>query len=61
MHQEFVVLVSTVLPAKYRFVLIVNQTAGMLNTRISLFGYSALGMTRAITHANQEKGGLWGR
>ena len=33
MHQEFVVLVSNVSPARYCFVLIVNQTAGRLGTR----------------------------
>ena len=32
MHQEFVVLISTVPPLKYCFVLIVNQTAGTLGT-----------------------------
>ena len=47
MHQELVVLVSTVPPVKYRFVLTINQTAGTLGTQktelvyasISLFGY----------------------
>ena len=33
MHQEFVVLVSTVPPVKYRFVLTVNQTSGTLGTQ----------------------------
>ena len=33
MHQEFVVLVSTVPLVKHRFVLTVNQTAGMLGTQ----------------------------
>ena len=33
MHQEFVVLISTVPPVKYRFVLTVNQSAGTLGTR----------------------------
>ena len=44
MHQEFVVLVSTVLPGKYRFVLTVNQTTGTLGTRKTELVYASISL-----------------
>ena len=44
MHQEFVVLVSTVPPVKYRFVLTVNQTAGMLGTQKTELVYASISL-----------------
>ena len=44
MHQEFVVLVSTVPPAKYRFVLTVNQTARTLGTRKTELVYASISL-----------------
>ena len=42
MHQEFVVLVSTVPPVKYGFVLTVNKTAGTLGTQKSELVYASI-------------------
>ena len=50
MHQEFVVLVSTVPPEKYRFVLTVNQTAGTLNTRKTQIVYASISLCLDIIH-----------
>ena len=44
MHQEFVVLVSTVPPVKYRFVLTVNQTAGTLGTQKTELVYASISL-----------------
>ena len=44
MHQEFVVLISTVLPVKYCFVLTVNQTAGTLGTRKTELVYASISL-----------------
>ena len=44
MHQEFVVLVSTVPSVKYRFVLTVNQTAGTLGTRKTELVYASISL-----------------
>ena len=44
MHQEFVVLVSTVSPVKYRFVLTVNQTAGTLGTQKTELVYASISL-----------------
>ena len=42
MHQEFVALVSTVPPVMYRFVLTVNQAAGMLGTQKTELVYASI-------------------
>ena len=44
MHQEFVVLVSTVPPVKYCFVLTVNQTAGTLGTQKTELVYASISL-----------------
>ena len=44
MHQEFVVLVYTVPPVKYRFVLTVNRAAGMLGTQKTELVYASIGL-----------------
>ena len=44
MHQDFVVLISTVLPVKYCFVLTVNQTAGMLDTQKTELVYASISL-----------------
>ena len=44
MHQEFIVLVSIVLPVKYHFVLTVNQTAGMLGTQKTELVYPSISL-----------------
>ena len=44
MHQEFVVLVSTVPPVKYHFVLTVHQTAGMLGTQETELVYAGISL-----------------
>ena len=44
MHQEFIVLVSTVPPVKYRFVLTINQTAGMLGTQKTQLVYANISL-----------------
>ena len=44
MHQEFVVLASTVLPVKYCFVLRVNQTAGTLGTQKTELVYASINL-----------------
>ena len=44
MHQDFVVLISTVLPVKYCFVLTVNQTAGMLGTQKTVLVYASISL-----------------
>ena len=44
MHQEFVVLVSTVPPVKYHLVLTVHQTAGMLGTQKTELVYAGISL-----------------
>ena len=44
MHQKFVVLVSTVLPVKYLFVLTVNQIARTLGTRKIELVYASISL-----------------
>ena len=44
MHQEFVVLVSTLPLVKYRFVLTVNQTAGTLGTQKTELVYASISL-----------------
>ena len=44
MHQEFFVLVSTVQPIKYYFVLTVNETAGTLGTGKTEFAYASISL-----------------
>ena len=44
MHQEFVILISTVLPVKYCFVLTVNQTAGTLGTQKTELVYASISL-----------------
>ena len=43
-HQEFVILISTVPPVKYRIVLTVNQTAGMLGTQKTELVYASISL-----------------
>ena len=44
MHQEFLVLVSTVPPVKYCFVLTVNQTAEMIGTQKTELVYASINL-----------------
>ena len=44
MRQEFVVLVATVPPVKYHFVLTVNQTAEMLGTQKTELVYTSISL-----------------
>ena len=44
MHQEFLVLVSTVPPVKYCFVLTVNQTSEMLGTQKTELVYASISL-----------------
>ena len=44
MHQEFVVLISTVPPVKYRFVLKVNQTVGTFGTQKIELVYASISL-----------------
>ena len=44
MHQEFVVLVSTVPSVKYFFAVTVNQTAGTLATRKTELVYASISL-----------------
>ena len=52
MHQEFVVLVSTVPPVKYSFVLTVNETAGILGTWKTELVYASISLCLDIIKIN---------